>query len=256
MKRNKIYRVERVRSWGEYSAKIALCDGWAFRGHADSEWPLMSTLGRYLNAYIKEKHWVSQEERIVRIFQRKGHLFLTHIPDRSDIFQWLALMQHHGAPTRLLDFTWSPYVAAFFALERTTTQGAVWAVNPKRLVNVTERLNDFLGTSPAGAIGIGEPFIMNMRLIAQSGTFIVTKQIGTSIQDIVAGSQDREDTLVKFELPAKLVRPSGMRALFMMNITNATLFPDLDGLARSLAYELEFHWAHDPRKTLSRSRQH
>ena len=36
-----------------------------------------------------------------------------------------------------------------------------------------------------------------------------------------------------------------MRALFMMNITNATLFPDLDGLARSLAYELEFHWAHD-----------
>jgi hypothetical protein len=34
----------------------------------------------------------------------------------------------------------------------------------------------------------------------------------------------------------------------MMNVTNATLFPDLDGLARSLAYELEFHFAHDPRK--------
>ena len=39
-----------------------------------------------------------------------------------------------------------------------------------------------------------------------------------------------------------------MRALYMMNITNATLFPDLDGLARSLAYELEFHWKYDPRK--------
>ena len=39
-------------------------------------------------------------------------------------------MQHHGAPTRLIDFTWSPYVAAFFALERATGDAAVWAVNP------------------------------------------------------------------------------------------------------------------------------
>lgn len=39
-----------------------------------------------------------------------------------------------------------------------------------------------------------------------------------------------------------------MRALYSMNMTNATLFPDLDGLARSLAYELEFHYADDPRK--------
>ena len=37
-----------------------------------------------------------------------------------------------------------------------------------------------------------------------------------------------------------------MRELYNMNISNATLFPGLDGLARSLAYELEFHWAFDP----------
>ena len=149
-------------------------------------------------------------------------------------------MQHHGAPTRLLDFTWSPYVAAFFALVQTTKQAAVWAVNPKRLVNVTERFNEFLGNCRVGPIGIGEPFVMNMRLIAQSGTFIVTKQVGTPIEDIVVAYKDPKDTLVKFELSAELVRPPGMRALFMMNITNATLFPDLDGLARSLAYKLEF----------------
>lgn len=248
----KAYKVEPLRSWGEYIERITQppYEGWAFRGHADGTWPLMSTLGRYLNAYVEEKYWDDQEARIVRIFQRKGHLFLTHIPDRSDTFQWLALMQHHGAPTRLLDFTWSPYVAAFFALERTTTQGAVWALNPKRLVNVTERLNEFLEDSQAGAIGIGEPFVMNTRLIAQSGTFIVTRQAGTPIVDIVEGYDDPQDTLVKFELPADLVRPPGMRTLYMMNVTNATLFPDLDGMARSLAYELEFHWAHDPRKLL------
>ncbi len=104
----KTYKVEPVRSWDEYSRKIDLYKGWAFRGHADSAWRLMSTLGRYLNAYVKREFWASQEERIMRIFQRKGHLFLTHIPERSDTFQWLALMQHHGSPTRLLDFTWSP----------------------------------------------------------------------------------------------------------------------------------------------------
>jgi hypothetical protein len=252
-KRSETYRVERVESWDEYADKIVQCEGWAFRGHADSTWHLRSTLGRYLNAYVKEQHWKDQEERIKRIFQRKGHLFLTHIPERSDTFQWLALMQHHGAPTRLLDFTWSPYVAAFFALEDTKTHGAVWAVNPKKLVNVTEKLNDFLGDFEPGAIGIGEPFVMNSRLIAQSGTFIVTKQIGDPIEEIVALYPTPEDTLVKFELPAERVRSSGMRALFMMNITNATLFPGLDGLARSLAYELEFHWAHDPRKDSPRS---
>ena len=93
MNKNKSYRVESVRSWDEYSDKVgALCHGWGFRGHADSTWPLMSTLGRYLNAYVKEKYWTVQEERIARIFQRKAHLFLTHIPERSDTFQWLALM--------------------------------------------------------------------------------------------------------------------------------------------------------------------
>jgi hypothetical protein len=43
------------------------------------------------------------------------------------------------------------------------------------------------------------------------------------------------------------MRNQGMRELYRMNITYATLFPDLDGLARSMAYELEFHWAYNPR---------
>jgi len=43
-----------------------------------------------------------------------------------------------------------------------------------------------------------------------------------------------------------------MADLYSMNIGNATLFPDLDGLARSLAYELEYHWAFDPLTMKSR----
>ena len=53
--------------------------------------------------------------------------------------------------------------------------------------------------------------------------------------------------MVKFILPVRLIRENAMRELYRMNITWATLFPDLDGLSRSLRYELEFHWAYNPR---------
>lgn len=244
------YKLLRVSSWEDYVARVSNppYKSWAFRGHADSRWALASTLSRYLNAYVDERFWESQEARSLRIFQRKAHLFLTHIPAATDTFEWLALMQHHGAPTRLLDFTWSPYVAAFFALERAAPNAAVWGLNPKKLENVTERLGEFLQDVRGGPIGIGEPFVLNQRLISQSGTFIVTREVATPIEDLVANCEDPEDMLVKFELPADRVRSTGMLELFRMNITNATLFPGIDGLARSLAYELEFHWAHDPRK--------
>src|SRR5260370_200353 len=118
-------------------------------------------------------------------------------------------------------------------LDGSSGKGVVWAVNGKKVEKVSERMIKFLLGYLNGAIGIGEPFVMNTRLIAQSGTFVVTRDEGFAIEDIVAAYADTEDTLVKFELPADLVRPLGMRALYMMNITNATLFPDLDGLARS-----------------------
>src|SRR5438128_12166010 len=85
-----------------------------------------------------------QEERILRIFKRKAIHFLDVVPDREDDFEWLALMQDHGAPTRLLDFSWSPYVAPFFALHHTTAEGVIWARNPVD----TERLKQVDLTKP------------------------------------------------------------------------------------------------------------
>ncbi len=92
---------------------------------------------------------------------------------------------------------------------------------------------------------MGEPHTMNRRLIAQSGTFAVPGVLDVPIEQIL-GDRDQENILAKFVLANK-VREVGMRELYRMNITFATLFPDLDGLARSLAYELEFHWAYNPR---------
>jgi FRG domain len=241
---------------------------WAFRGQSEDRWPLYTSISRYLLAHgVHRDAWVEQEQRIVRIFRRKAHLFLEHIPEENDSFQWLALMQHHGAPTRLLDFTWSPYVAAFFALESATTDCAIWGVFPPR-ISATEQPvkirggrvvrpteigpwtpgnyeTHFLpGTLPV--VVVGEPRIMNRRLVAQAGTFVMPGVLDEPIDTIVSSYAGSDAKVVKFVVRTRDVRKTAMRELYNMNITPASLFPDLDGLARSMAYELEFHWAYDP----------
>jgi len=254
------YEVIRVGSWDEYLDVIgdSPYQNWAFRGQRDATRPLFSALSRYLIAYrIARRVWPNQEERILRIFKRKAVHFLDHVPDKDDDLQWLALMQDHGAPTRLIDFTWSPYVAAFFALHNATQEGAVWACNPVEILKIKRkqkldpevpgnfRKHFLAGNVPV--VWMGEPYAMNRRLIAQSGTFVVPGVLDQPIEDILKNYPSPKKTLIKFLLPIDKVRHKGMRELYRMNITQASLFPDLDGLARSLAYELEFHWAYDPR---------
>ena len=251
------YKVLTLKSWEQYLSLISNSpfQNWAFRGQRDASAPLFSALSRYFMAFrVDPRAWPEQEERILRIFKRKAVHFLPHVPDRDDDFQWLALMQDHGAPTRLLDFTWSPYVAAFFALHNTTHDGVIWACNPveiERLKAVDlakpESFRKYFLPGAGPFVWMGEPYAMNRRLIAQSGTFLVPSVLDRSVEEILKEYPSPENTLIKFILPADKLREKGMRELYRMNITQATLFPDLDGLARSLAYELEFHWAYDPR---------
>ena len=263
--------VRRFRSWESFRKVVSgeEMKGGAFRGQASAEWPLYSSLSRYLLTYgVNQAVWPEQESRILRIFKRKAHLLLEHLPAEDDSFEWLALMQHHGAPTRLLDFTWSPFVAAFFALERATSHAAVWALFPPALthrsiqtVRASQRIrkDEVAPWVPGGferfflpnerrIVIAGEPHRMNQRLIAQSGTFAMPGLLDTSIEKLVDPK-----AIIKFELDVGPIRAEAMAELYSMNISNATLFPGLDGLARSLGYELEFHWAFDPRSTEGRA---
>jgi hypothetical protein len=259
-RKRRSFRVFRLESWEAFLKVItsAPYTHWAFRGERDERWPLYSSISRYLQNFgVAKDAWADQEARILRIFKRKAHQFLHKPPESDDDFQWLALMQHHGAPTRLIDFTWSPYVAAFFALERTLHDGVVWALNPGRIESSrapkpTRKDPRVKGNFPRyflkgnhRMIWMGEPHTMNSRLIAQSGTFAVPGVLDLPLEEILSRS-NRENILAKFVL-ANSVREVGMRELYRMNITYGTLFPDLDGLAKSLGYELEFHWAYNPR---------
>jgi hypothetical protein len=258
-----------VERWNDFDAlcRSGRFRSWAFRGQSDSRWGLETTLGRYLKRFgVHRNLWRLQEERIVRIFKRKAHLMLQHVPPDEDDLQWLAIMQHHGAPTRLLDLTWSPYVAAFFALEQASAEAAVWALNPA-WVNYEVRAPSGAGPVRAIELGpwiqghfqryflpgavpfavIGEPLVMNQRLISQLATFVVPSVLETPVDQVLGRYAGAERAVAKIVLPVAKIRDEAMRALFNMNITNASLFPGLDGLARSLYYELEFHWAFDPK---------
>lgn len=262
-------QVIEIGAWSEFVSLVSGDDyrSWAFRGYADARWQVYSTLSRaFMTARVDPRAWQDQECRALRIFQRKAHLFLAQVPPHDDAFHWLSIMQHHGAPTRLVDFTWSPYVAAFFALERATQDAAVLAVCPPRLQASVSAVMppirehrregyDFRGTgnyeryfqvNRYPMVFQGEPYVLNQRLIAQEGTFLVPGVLHRPIESLVSELPGCADAVVKFVLKTEGIRREAMRALYNMNITHATLFPDLDGLARSMAGELELHWAYDP----------
>jgi hypothetical protein len=74
---------------------------WIFRGQPDTKASLESSIKRLVLAEGTAKY--SVERFVRREFKRRAHHYLTQLPDRLDELAWLALMRHHGTPSRLLD---------------------------------------------------------------------------------------------------------------------------------------------------------
>lgn len=251
--------VIQLENWSDFVTFTDALPGWAFRGEISAKWPLTSSLTRRLQTYCSEVAlWPLREERALRVFRRKAHIYVDDSNVLSDTLRCLGLMQHHGAPTRLLDFTKSPYVAAFFALEDATSDAAVYALNTPALWASAPRFEPALtrdkidprtpgnferyfleNTWPV--IWFGEPQHLDRRLVAQSGLFVIPGVLDQSLDGILEQYDGERPLLVKYVLPFS-TRRKAMDALYRMNVTSSSLFPDLDGLARSSAYELEFVW--------------
>lgn len=105
---------------------------WIFRGD-NSQAALATKLEQAFADYaVPESKMRQYEMEMIREFQRKGGLYLEREPDKDDALEWLAIMRHHGAPTRLIDWTYSFYVAVHFALAN-DLEGAVWAFNAAKV---------------------------------------------------------------------------------------------------------------------------
>lgn len=122
--------VIRVSDWEDARRIRKSLRRWLFRGQKKTDWLLKSSLER---AFESRKIPISRtdpiEEMILMDFKSSAHLFSSSVPKDEDTIAWLTLIRHHGGPTRLLDFTESFYVAAYFALDDATEECAIWAFN-------------------------------------------------------------------------------------------------------------------------------
>ena len=124
------YSTIRFNDWPEYKNFVdTLSENWAFRGQINARWPLRTAIER--TDFIKLRKGIEAE--FVAEFQRGARNYLNKDELPEHLIEWLALMQHHGAPTRLLDFSRSPFIAAFFAYDQCIAQDdlnvAVWTIN-------------------------------------------------------------------------------------------------------------------------------
>lgn len=103
---------------------------WVFRAEKpDTDHMLKTNLEqRFKLNGIRNEDKRNRERELIRGFQRKAALYLEHEPDKDDILEWLAIMRHRDAPTRLLDWRYSFYIAVYFALNE-NKEGIVWALN-------------------------------------------------------------------------------------------------------------------------------
>jgi hypothetical protein len=203
------------------------------------------------------------EAGLLRRFRREAHLYLTSEPAEGDTIGWLGLMRHHGAPTRLLDWSYSFFVAVHFAIARAEPgeRTSVWAMDLARLrsgLDTFEHLAPFLREDPnakqkATVDAIIDhsprhplvfplnPWRMNRRLILQQSVFLVPGDITRSFMDNLSAVDTPDRLLVEIPLSSdRGFLEEATRELFAMNMTSATLFPGLDGFARNLTSLIPF----------------
>lgn len=172
----------------------------------------------------------------------------------------VALAQHHGLPTRLLDWSYDPRIAALFAardaLKDRTKNLAVWALNRDavRMRSMVERMGDEARANAEDKVPrlrlslVTAPSASNLHLRAQHGLFTLlepppginlgprTAELRAPLdQALVADSEDElpERTLRKFTLPTTEC-PTLIRRLAMEAVTAATIWPTYDGVVTRL----------------------
>jgi hypothetical protein len=226
-----------------------------YRGEADAERRLLTSLDK-LGGLSPPHSKAHLEEHILRNFIRYSRPYL----QQSQVNDWelLVIAQHHGLPTRLLDWSYSPLVAAHFATlgSYPGRDRVIWKLNWKRLhthfelrpiaflVQDLDRVLNQKGISSPwdlfNAPGVGEsafacmmePPALDARIVSQSATFTLCSDKQRAFDQILC-AHGLQSALHRFIIPADrvdLIRDQ----LDLCSMDERRLFPDLDGVAAEM----------------------
>lgn len=227
-----------VDSWAEYKELISdwIHSGilgheiwsWVFRGHNDQSHRLIAGLDRRYEGVAPELRLKLYKETLRKLAE-SGELPGSHGMAEADIG---GILQHYGTPTRLLDWTRSPYVAAYFAFLATATfvdpdddpeDCAVWCL---------WRESPAWNAQDAVSI-VGTRYDQNSRAQAQRGYFTQNMSLEPDLEVFLAKYHEEwgGDSLVKVTMPRDEAS-FALRELELMGIDSNSLFPGVEGASR------------------------
>lgn len=215
-----------------------------FRGQSNATWTLEPSLLRSTGGGVSGSGMLSEEERLLREFDRERHLHWNGALPASRRESW-ALMQHHGVPTRLLDWTASLWVALYFAVvDNPEANGALFVVNARELEQIAQRklgAPDRDGLLEALDAAMTEPDAdpliypfpaeqSSQRSSAQQGYFTLCMNVGADHYQVI---KSESKDAIRVPIPAQ-AKPPFLNELRMMGVNGQSLFPGPDGFGRSL----------------------
>ena len=216
-----------VGSWADLCKLVEVSDRkrWLFRGESKSDRDLRPTVGRVGGATgsgRKEPYSAEHEQTVLRLFKRQARPYLTHTPENDT--EWLAIAQHHGLPTRLLDWSESVFVAAYFAVKNAGTKGP-------GVIYVNRDIPEMTASQERQPFAVRKVLLyrpphISARIPAQSSVFTI--------------HPEPDQNLTWQRVARWTIEPQACwkikRALDGCAINESTLFPGLDGLARHLGW--------------------